>query len=372
MNVLFISTTYPCNNEDWRGRFIERMIDALSNNSSLNMTVWAPPGELPANTRSCLTNKDSLWLKKLMQQGGIAHLLRTNKFASAYFVFKILRSLAYTYKQHKNSDVIHVNWIQNAIPLITNNSPVIISVLGSDFGLLRIPGMKQILRTIFRNRKTILAPNADWMTPELNRYFGDIAQVTCVPFGVDNRWFKINRDLIEFQTKRKWIAVTRLTKKKLGPLFEWGMSVFNESDELHLFGPMQEDIEIPSWVTYHGPVSPDQLQKEWFPKSAGLITLSCHDEGRPQVIIEAMASGLPVVASKLDAHTDIIKEGNSGHIVSSEIKLQKAIQKLSLIDYNLKMGDQARSQIYNDIGDWNKCAEHYTELYLSLKKSTHE
>ena len=372
MNVLFISTTYPSNNDDWRGRFIERMLDALSRNRSLNMTVWAPPGELPANTHSCLSTKDSLWLKRLAQQGGIAHVLRTNKRASVYYVTKLLTSLFFTYKQYKNNDVVHVNWIQNAIPLITNRSPVVITVLGSDFGLLKLPGMKQILRVIFKKRKTILAPNAEWMTPDLTKYFGDVAQITCVPFGVDNRWFHIDRDLEGFQTKRKWVAVTRLTKMKLGPLFEWGKHVFNKHDELHLFGPMQEAIEIPPWVTYHGPVTPEQLQKNWFRKSAGLITLSSHDEGRPQVIIEAMASGLPVIASNLYAHTDIIKEGHSGHIITSEKKFKETIQKLSHIDYNLKMGNKARSQIYNDIGDWNRCAEHYTKLYLSLKKSIHE
>jgi len=50
---------------------------------------------------------------------------------------------------------------------------------------------------------------------------------------------------------------------------------------------------------YHGPVSPDNLWGKWFPLCSGLITLSHHDEGKPQVMIEAMVAGLPVIASDM-------------------------------------------------------------------------
>src|SRR3546814_20018551 len=59
---------------------------------------------------------------------------------------------------------------------------------------------------------------------------------------------------------------------------------------LHLYGPMEEEVELPGWVHYHGPASPRLLADEVFPAARGLITLSQHAEGRPQVLLEAMAA----------------------------------------------------------------------------------
>ena len=372
MNVLFISTTYPTDDKDWRGRFIERMLEALGRNPSLDFSVWAPPGKLPAGSSCALSEHEARYLEKLMHHGGIAHLIRRRKTLSIPYILGLLVSLALTFIKHKKYDLAHINWMQNAIPLITNRTPALVSVLGSDFALLKLPGMKSILRHVFKKRPTILAPNAEWMTRELALRFGDVAQIVCVPFGVDRKWFQIQRDLTEFQTKRKWIAVTRLTSKKIGDLFKWGEELFTKEDELHLIGPMQEQIQLPEWVHYHGPASPAQLQQEWFPNSAGLITLSHHDEGRPQVLLEAMASSLPVICSALDAHTDIIKDGIQGHIVQSKRDFQDAIKKLSDREHNITIGNNARSIIYNDIGDWGKCADRYTDLYLNLTQKNNE
>jgi glycosyltransferase involved in cell wall biosynthesis len=63
--------------------------------------------------------------------------------------------------------------------------------------------------------------------------------------------------------------------------------------------------------------TPRALLEEWFPQAAGLITLSQHDEGRPQVLLEAMAARLPVIASNLPAHRDLIRSGETGMLVDS-------------------------------------------------------
>src|SRR3546814_9782056 len=89
----------------------------------------------------------------------------------------------------------------------------------------------------------------------------------------------------------RWVVVSRLTRNKIGPLFEWGQPAFASPErELHLYGPMEEEVELPGWVHYHGPASPRLLADEVFPAARGLITLSQHAEGRPQVLLEAMRS----------------------------------------------------------------------------------
>ena len=304
----------------------------------------------------------------LMRQGGIAHMIRSKGVFSGASIIKLLFYLRRVYRRPPMADMIHVNWLQNALPLYGTTVPAIISVLGSDFALLRLPGMKSALRKVIRRRRCAIAPNGDWMVPALKDLFGDIAFVQAVPFGVDNLWFDTNREYTG-SGRHKWVVVSRVTEEKIGPLFEWGEGIFDDCHELHLIGPIQEEgIEIPEWVHYHGPVSLETLRRTWFPRAAGLITLSRHSEGRPQVMIEAMAAGLPVIASNIQAHLDFVQPEKTGLVVSSREEFKNAISSLSNRERNLEMGYSARNYVVNKLGTWDDCAERYITLYQKVLK----
>lgn len=364
-SVLLVSTSYPRDSKDWRARFIADMVDALATREDLHLSVWTPPGILPARAQSALTANDAASLMSLSDAGGIAHLLRGHKTAAIKHVFKLLSGLRRCYRQ-TDCDLLHVNWLQNALPLPRNDRPVLITVLGSDYRLLKIPGMPLLLRWALRGRPVYIAPNAEWMAPLLEDTFGDIATVSAIPFGIEAGWYSIKREQSAYASGQ-WLAVTRVTRGKIGQLFEWGSNVFSGNKSLHLLGPRQEhDYDIPSWINYHGPTFPASLKSEWFPKCAGLISLSQHDEGRPQVMLEAMAAGLPIIASDLPAHHDIIRHGETGFLVSSQEELQKALEHLSDPSTNRRFGDAARAVAIERYGTWQDCAERYMTAYRTL------
>ena len=362
--ILMISTSYPVNAEDWTGRFIADMAQAMANRSDLALSLWAPPGEHPHNVTDATTPADKKWLRTLLEQGGIAGQLRNKNITSLKLTAGLLARLYRAYRREP-SELAHVNWLQNAIPLWGTNIPALITVLGSDYGLLSKPGMIPMLRAVFRQRPTILAPNANWMKPLLEKSFGDLAKITTVPFGVDKRWFEIDRTSVE---PGCWLAITRITRNKIGDLFTWGEDLFKDRT-LHLFGPMQEQIDLPAWVTWHGPTHPSELAETWFPQASGLITLSRHDEGRPQVMLEAMAAGLPVIASNLPAHRDFIQHGETGWLVNNSKELEPALQALEDMSNNQTIGEAARRWIKQNIGDWEDCAARYVALYQELYTS---
>lgn len=361
LRVLLVSTSYPADERDWRGRFIADMTSALSKKTTC-LRVFAPPGKLPLGVTSAVPNRDRKWLGKLTQLGGIAHLLRTRPLTGLIMAVSLLHKLKRSYKKEE-VDVIHINWLQNALPLKNANTPAVITVLGSDFRLLALPGMVYLIRRTLARSRTIIAPNAYWMVSALERYFGDIAEIRPIPFGVDTRWFNIARKPV---TPHRWIAVTRITRDKIGHLFEWGDNLFGNGRELHLFGPMQEKMALPEWVTWHGPTHPDELAKKWFPYAAGLITLSRHSEGRPQVLLEAMAAGMPVVVSDLPAHNDVVIHGKTGWITHSAGALQEALEQAEKKNMNLRVGQNAKCFIRENMGDWDNCADRYLAAYKDL------
>ncbi len=364
MNILMTSTSFPKNEQDWRGRFIASLVVALSRHNDLNLSIWAPPGELPRNVATATMPNDALWLDQLSQKGGIAHELRTRRVFAAGTILTLLMRLCRAYRREP-CDVIHVNWLQNALPLWGTTTPALITVLGSDFGLLRLPGMKSALCAVLRTRRAILAPNAEWMEPALHQAFGDFAEIRTIAFGVDDPWFEVRRHPPSDNTCH-WLAITRLTKNKIGDLFSWGEGLFGESRQLHLIGPMQEQIELPAWVHYHGSTHPGDLLQRWFPEACGLITLSRHDEGRPQVILEAMAAGLPVLASDLPAHRDMVQHRNTGWLAANRDGLREGLDWLENSQHNDATGIAARQWVKTSVGTWDDCAHRYADAYRQL------
>lgn len=364
LKILMISTSYPATAQDWRGRFIASMSAALGQSPELDLSLWAPPGELAPQVRSVAEKKDAIWLKRLSAQGGIAQVLRKRKLLAIGTVANLLARLAKTYRSQQ-PDVVHVNWLQNALPMWGTRTPALITVLGTDFALLRLPGMKTALRSVLRQRRAILAPNAQWMCPALTHAFGDLAEVRAIPFGVDDAWFNLQRTPTNDGVHR-WLAITRLTAPKLGDLFKWGEGQFDAQRQLHLLGPMQEQIDIPNWVQYHGPTNPEALLRDWFPKAGGLITLSRHDEGRPQVMLEAMAAGLPVLASQLPAHTDMVQHRQTGWIAETPQSVAEGLAWLELPTNNHRTGRAASEFVRSNVGTWADSVERYSRAYRDL------
>jgi len=367
ISVMMTSTSYPQGAEDWKGVFISQLLHALAGCPQLETSYWGPSGELPENASYLCNSEESAWLTWLMEQGGIAHMVRKNGFGCLFSVLKLLFLLRQAYKRQGMISIYHVNWLQNALPLWGTTQPLLVTVLGSDFGLLKIPGMTTLLRQVFKKRRCVIAPNAEWMKHELEQRFGDIAKIITIPLGINNEWYGVER-LPSKSSKNKWLVVSRVTHKKIGALFEWGKPVFchNDCHELHLFGPMQEQMIMPEWIHYHGSTHPKALYENWFPQATGLITLSQHDEGRPQVMLEAMAAGLPIIASNISAHKNFIVHQQTGLLVESQKDFVQAIEWLAYPANNQIVAIEASKWVRRNVGTWADCAQRYLKVYHSM------
>ncbi len=364
-----VSTSYPSTSEDWRGQFILRLSEALSRHADLSLRSWAPPGPQPPGAINVATQEESLWLGQLMTRGGIAHLLRRNPVAGILAAARLLRFERHLFRRQSDTHVYHLNWLQNALALPNDGRPLLATVLGTDMQLLKVPLMKAMLSRVMSYRTTMLCPNAEWMVAPLSEHFGKLAKVEFVPFGIDPAWFTVERQ--QTSDVRQWLCVSRVTKNKIGTLFEWGQTWFSTGDRvLHLFGPMQEELAIPPWVRYHGPVAPATLIDQWFPQATGLISLSQHSEGRPQIMLEAMAAGVPIVASAIAAHRNLIGDQRNGWICERADQLGDILSTAETSSNNVLAGKQARQWALDQIGTWDDCANRYVDRYHRLFEGT--
>lgn len=364
MRILYAATSYPSSSEDWKGLFILRLLESLDARPDLEVSTWLPSGNLPAGTRSACLEDDATWLAAILAEGGMAHALRTRPLKGIAYAWSLLRRLRRAMRQ-SDAGQFHLNWLQLGLALPRDGRPALISVLGTDMRLLGLPGMRWCLRRAFSGHKVTICPNAEWMEPILLRAFGDLAKVQYVPFGIDRGWFEITRPE-SLPRPLRWLCVSRLTRAKLGPLFEWAEAHFrNRTDRtLHLIGPRQENnLHIPEWVHVHEPVTPAELQRTWFPESTGLISLSRHDEGRPQVMLEAMASSLPILASRIPAHEDIVRPGQTGWLCGDPDEFAQGLSLIEDAKTNVRLGRESRARAEYLYGDWQACAERYASHY---------
>lgn len=365
MNIFMTATSYPSDTSDWRGVFIRHLAGAIGKRDDVTLRLWAPPGELPPQVSYAALHDEAEWLDALMKAGGISHLMRARGWRGAATPLTLLRMLHAAYRRERQTDLYHLNWLQTALPLPADGKPAVISVLGNDLNLLRLPLMKAFLRRKMHGRRVALCPNAEWMVPVLESAFGDVSTVVPISFGIDDRWYAIAR---RPTTPPKWIAVTRLTQNKLGPLFDWSEALFrNQGRELHLFGPMQEETRVPDWIHYHGAATPDSLATEWFPQAQGLITLSTHAEGRPQTMLEAMASGLPIIASDMPAHASIVDHGVTGMLCNDPSSYAEAVSRLEDPALQASVSVEARAWAQRSFGSWDDAASRYAAVYALLR-----
>lgn len=100
-------------------------------------------------------------------------------------------------------------------------------------------------------------------------------------------------------------------------------------------------------------------------RRAQLAIHPAHEEGFPNAVLEAMASGLPVIATAVGGTPEVIRDGETGLLVppSDPSALAAAIEKLaSDPELRLRLGRAARQEIRTRFS-WERCVEEHEAVY---------
>ena len=103
-------------------------------------------------------------------------------------------------------------------------------------------------------------------------------------------------------------------------------------------------------------------------QQAGLFMLSSMTEGISISLLEAMAAGLPIVATSVGGNPDVVVDGETGLLVPSQSPLAMAQATLELLRHPERatlMGLAGRRRVEQEF-DIRVCAEKYERLYRRL------
>lgn len=204
---------------------------------------------------------------------------------------------------------------------------------------------------------------------ELDEYYG-ADDATVVGNGVDANRFYPNGE----SSDQYILFVGRLDYPKGVPdLIQAGKSIV-ESSETDLIitgkGPQRDqledlvrELEIEDNVTFTGYVPRDEQIRLY--QNATAYVLPSHYEGLPTVLLEAMACGAPVIATKVGGCPEVIEDGVNGLLVAPGdlSALSDAIETV-VNDTELReqLGTNARQTIVDQY-TWDKITDKFEKEY---------
>jgi glycosyltransferase involved in cell wall biosynthesis len=145
-----------------------------------------------------------------------------------------------------------------------------------------------------------------------------------------------------------------------------------EDFELHLVGegPLGDvlknyatTLSMHDRIFWHGWCGKNEL-RQYYQQAICILNPSLY-EGMPNVVLEAMACGLPAIASNVAGNKSVVRHDETGFLfnLQSPEQFRKAVA-IILKDSNLslQMGLRGRDWVKRDFS-WDKVAENYMRLF---------
>lgn len=177
-----------------------------------------------------------------------------------------------------------------------------------------------------------------------------------IPYGVHIRDFSLPRTGVPDKFRLLFVGQVGVQKGIHYLLEAWSKLKFRPNEaELLLVGDLMADgkmllkpYRLDQTIVVKGPVRHAELAEIY--RSASLFVLPSVQDGLAMVIGEAMASGLPVLATKRTGCSEIIQHGVHGLVIdhgNADLIAEKILWCFENRDACLLMGRSAREQIAN-------------------------
>lgn len=395
MKVLEACQEFPSRYYPQLGTFIKQSIDSIAN-QGVDVTVISPkPFVLPFSAfpyhnffklpRIEHTEKYDIHYPRYIYAIPKKYFYPITGFSYSHFIFE------YAIKNIKpEPDLIHAHFSYpdgyGTIKLAKKwKVPLVISALGTIERKVAYEGSytsKQIIEAMNFADK-ILSVSEDLKLHIVNLGINE-EKVHVVPNGVDTVKFKSAgkahaRNLLNLpQDKNIVLFVGALRKiKGVDYLIEAAKDFVSMNTNLFMVGrddglrkgleKRAQELKIADHIRFTGPVSHENIPL-WI-SASDILVLPSLSEGRPNVILEALACEVPVVATDVGGIPELMVDGETGHLVPAKNpeELSRKINKLlENKSQRENMGKLGRKSIIQRGLTWEAHAKKTVNIYSEL------
>ncbi len=382
MKIGLITTSYPHQENPSSGIFVKRLVDALR--KSISVTVLTPESTsdnfLPDLDLHRFKYAPSSYQILAHQPGGIPLALKKSKLhyllLPTFFLSLFLSSMFLARKV----DLLHANWsvtglIAGVAGLLTR-TPVITTLRGDDVKMANNSYMfRAVLCGCIKLNSCIVTVNCDTVKLLISDYGMSKNNIFHISNGVNKSFFDIysnekiyDVDIVTVGSliKRKGVDIIIRSLSQL-ERYKWSLTIVGDGPDRYKLENMIKDFSLEKRVTITGSVHPDDVP--YFLKNANVFVLSSYSEGRPNVVLEAMASGLAVISSKVDGIDELITDHENGFLYDVgdykglRLLLKKIMDNHQLIE---DLGKKSYCYACSEIGSWEDTANKYIDLYKTI------
>jgi phosphatidylinositol alpha-1,6-mannosyltransferase len=260
---------------------------------------------------------------------------------------------------------------------LTANLPYLVALRGADVPGFEAryvhlyPFLKPLLRLIWQQADVVTAISQEHKQLAYRTLSG--FPITVIPNGVDTQTFcppAANRDtgplnilcvgrLIERKGQRHLLeAFARLRASAPRRLHLTLVGAGDSEPDLHR---LAQELELDGEVTFTGAVNYEAMPEIY--RQADIFVLPSQSEGMSNALLEALASGLPVVVTPTDGALGVVADGVHGRIVewANVPALARALQQLTNDDDSRRgMGTASRARALDYT--WELVAQQYLDL----------
>lgn len=129
---------------------------------------------------------------------------------------------------------------------------------------------------------------------------------------------------------------------------------------------LAQQLGVQGRVRFLGEVYQQQLSELY--SCADALILASSREGWPNVLLESMACGTPVIATSVGACSEIVQASEAG-VLCAERSAQGIVNAVNRLFSNYP--DRAKTRQYAEKFSWDETTASLLELFSEIKQSVH-
>ena len=353
MKILTVTTFFPNPTEPHRTIFVKNLVMAMREYCAV--IVVAPVSFFPpiSKLRNWFT-KEKIPTREFYDGLEVLHprflaIPKANWWLGLGYFLGIVRQI-YRLKQQHDACVIHVHCafpdaVGVALVARVLRLPYIVTAHGSD---INVYANRQLLGPQIRwalcGASGVIAVSRELSEKILKLTNGKIKHLVCIPcagFQPDMFYVRNSADCratlgLSNETKVVVFVGNLVAIKSVETLIDaWAaLAAGGEITERDLLvivgdGPSRADLNqrvqsvgLTQCVRFTGTI-PQSDVSNWIAAS-NVLCLPSRNEGTPNVVVEALASGVPVVATRVGGVPDLVRDGENGYLVNPGLPLMLA------------------------------------------------
>lgn len=385
-SVLVVTTSFPLASYPASGIFVGRLVQALSRYCQLTVvTPCANHSEHGDSQQSyllqCFRYAPRSWQILAHIPGGIFPAIRRNHFLLALVPNLVLAMFFSCFIRAKGHHIIFANWsicgVAAGLVGRLRGIPVVTTLRGEDVNIGQHSFFNHsLLRvTLMLSHRTVTVSTA--LTELLSHRYPQLAgRIRMIPNGIDDELFHLQNLLPKVGIKLRLIFIGSLIPRKGVDTILKALAFLPTDINFKIVGEghQRKDLEalcinsgIDRRTQFMGALPPHLIPT--ILQDSDVLILASHSEGRPNVVLESLAAGLAVIATRIEGTSELIVEGETGLLFPpGDVEALRACIETLYQNPSLRqrLGEKGRQWIKDQGLLWQNTAATYADLFSEV------